>query len=233
MLKYQTIIAQFYGIDRYSSRDLLPDGFVPIKKEIFKDRTYLIKFSNYTKNRGKDNYIYFNEIEWLKYLQKYDFVPKLYESKVYNENIYILMEYLQGKSLDNLNYRDIKFLQKNQKEFRKKLYEVLEIFKKELIIHRDLRPHNIIFIKKDKSFELKIIDFQFMRKIDKEISNLNESHYKNVYQNIGGEYRDKKVELNSFENDKVMVNRVIEEILKENLIQYLYKRFKKVIKWKD
>jgi serine/threonine protein kinase len=230
MKSYSSIIERFYFINRDTPKNELPDGFCKIKKEVFRNYKYVIKFTNSKKNKDLDLYAYYNEIRWLKYLQKFEFVPRLYKTIEYQEDIYILMESFKGNSLDALSYGDLNFLQKNSEEFKIKLNVILNNLKNEQLIHRDLRPHNIILVRFPSSFDIKIIDFQYMRKINKDISDINSSHYYKVIQNIGGIWRDKDIELNSYKNDETMIDKVINNIVNETILRFFIKKIKGFIK---
>lgn len=78
--------------------------------------------------------------------------------KVYNYNLgktpYYIMEYVDGKNIEDFikeNPNDINFIF-NQ------LIDVFEYLEKLCILHRDIRPHNILI---SKNKEVKLIDFGF------------------------------------------------------------------------
>jgi serine/threonine protein kinase len=232
MNKYLKIIEKFYDINRYSpTKDILED-FRQLKKEIFANIKYVIKFTFYEKNKGCDNYAFENEIKWLSYLQKYDCIPRLFATKIYKNDIYILMENIKGNSLDNLTLKEYIFIKKNFYKFKNELMNILDLLKKENLLHRDIRPHNLILLNNKNELEVKLIDFQYMVKFGEklELEDNQKEHYNRVLKNIGDIYRNKVIELDSFENDRFAIEKIINEFDKKNIFVFA---LKKVFRWKS
>ncbi|RXK00102.1 hypothetical protein CRU98_02820 [Arcobacter sp. CECT 8986] len=226
------IVELFINVDRTISKSKLPNGFRQLKKEIFSDGKVVIKFTNYKRNKGIDDYAYLNEAIWLDRLQKFEFVPKFYGQEKRDNNIYLVMENIKGSSLENLSFKEWFFLKKNINIFENILKDILQAFKKEKLIHRDIRPHNIILFNQENKLKVKIIDFQYMISVYEDLNVPKKSleHYQKVKENIGDIWRNKEIELNSFENDEFAVNKIVEDIKKENIIKFIIKKIKGYLK---
>ena len=222
----------FKNINRTTSKSKLPNGFRQLKKEIFSDDKVVIKFTNYKKNKGIDDYAYLNEAIWLDRLQKFEFVPRFYGQEKIENNIYLVMENINGSSLDSLSFKEWLFLKKNINIFEHKLKDILEVFRNEDLIHRDIRPHNIILLNHENQLIVKIIDFQYMISVYEDLNVPKKSleHYQKVKENIGDIWRNKVIKLNSFENDEFAVNKIVEDIKKENIIKFMIKKIKGYLK---
>ena len=80
-------------------------------------------------------------------------IPKVYKNYSINNNNVIVMDYIDGDSAYSINVND-------KVAYIKILYEfVFEAIFNYKIIHGDLHPGNILFLKKDNKYKLGIIDF--------------------------------------------------------------------------
>lgn len=218
-----SIVKLFLDIDRYTVKKNIPVGFRQLKKEIFTNDKYVIKFTNFKKNKGIDNYVYENEAEYLKKLQNFKFIPRFYGKYEENKNIYLVMEYLNGSSMDNLTFSEWFQIKKNIDLLEEKLKYILNKFAENNIIHRDLRPHNIVIIKSSIGFDVKVIDFQYMMELNKttHIPKDSQIHYSKVMNNIGSIWRNKTLPLNSFENDEYAINKIIDDLKSKSLLSFI------------
>ena len=205
------LLNQCKNIDRYSQKGYLPKNFVHLHKEVFKFKNLIIKGTNYKKNGCMDHYLFENEDYWLKYFQKFSFVHRFYGKYYKNNNLYLVMEYIKGITLDRLTKRQIKKI--NIELIKDDIHEVLQVFKTEEITHKDLRPHNIILSNSFK--KVKIIDFQFCTKIGEYLKPKDlqsKEHYKKAIKSVGGEWRKPKMVEYSFDTDEYTINKIISEI---------------------
>ena len=90
-------------------------------------------------------------------------VPKVYESGNFFAYGYVVLEYFSFSSLNNIKNYNV-----DSDKLYNALYKILLVLKKHEIIHRDFRPHNILYSqaehRDDSSFEdfgneIVIIDF--------------------------------------------------------------------------
>ena len=210
---FEDLLIRFEDIDRYTPLEKLPEDCVHLHKEVFKYRDYIIKKTNYKKNKNKDSYLFDNEARWLKYLQKYTFVPKFYGKYYLDNNIYLVMEYVNGISLDKTDGRFLKEFGPYYNLLAEKLYKVLDVFVDEDITHKDLRPNNIIINSTATVF--KIIDFQFCSFTGQDIQTNNElqaEHYRQAIKNVGGNWRMPKLQKHDFDTDRYAVEKILEDL---------------------
>jgi len=78
----------------------------------------------------------------------------IYETK---ETVYIVMEYLEGETLLDLEEEYAQFLPQKRQIILKQLLEAQVVLEEMGIIHRDLKPDNIMVI--DNNHKIKILDF--------------------------------------------------------------------------
>lgn len=99
-------------------------------------------------------YSILNEPKFLQKLINYDFLPKIISSFQDFDNIYLVTNYLEGKSV--VDYKDSIMSEEQIKFISACVIQSLIYLRKEKIIHRDIAIRNII-MDKDKYFN--IIDF--------------------------------------------------------------------------
>ncbi|MEB3180918.1 MAG: serine/threonine-protein kinase [Nostocaceae cyanobacterium] len=92
---------------------------------------------------------------------RHDQIPKLYEYFSENGEFYLVQEYIEGKTLTEKVEKEGAFSESAVKEILKSLLSVLECVHSIQIIHRDIKPDNIIFRETDGKPVL--IDFGAVR----------------------------------------------------------------------
>lgn len=211
--KRHALISLFKGIDRHTLVEELPENCIHFHKEVFKCGSYIIKKTNYKKNGKKDHYLFENEAFWLGRLQKYPFVPNFY-GKYYHENdIYLIIEYIHGVSIDKTDKVFLKQFFPFFRLFEKKLHDILEVFASENITHKDLRPHNIIIHNSFKACS--IIDYQFCSAVGEDLPtncDLQAAHYKKAMNSVGGQWRMPNIESHTFTSDRYAVEKVLNDL---------------------
>jgi len=157
-------------------KPFLIDEWKNISQYLYFTGIYKKKIKIFIKSRGISDSV-FREYKISKDLKAKNkkYFPKPFFYKLDNSIKFIAIEYVYGERLDNI-IKSNKFNSLN-KNFRKNLYqglfEILKILHNSKIVHRDIRPANLI-IKKNGTPVL--IDFQFAvdikRKIYKEFKEI-------------------------------------------------------------
>ncbi len=106
-----------------------------------------------------------NEIDLMRILE-HDHVIKLYEVYETEKSIYLVIELIQGKSLQDILKRPMFKEEYSEMRVMKMIYAILDALAylaSRCIMHRDLKPDNILVDKGDK---IKIVDFGLATFID-------------------------------------------------------------------
>jgi len=106
-----------------------------------------------------------NEIDLMRILE-HDHVIKLYEVYETEKSIYLVIELIQGKSLQDILKRPMFKEEYSEMRVMKMIYAILDALAylaSRGIMHRDLKPDNILVDKGDK---IKIVDFGLATYID-------------------------------------------------------------------
>ncbi|CAD8141470.1 unnamed protein product [Paramecium octaurelia] len=101
----------------------------------------------------------FNEIQLMQRLKHENIIQliDLYEGE---NTFYMILEYLEGKSLHELlNQRQSIFEQEQIQIIIKLILQAIDYMHSQGIMHRDLKPENIMFKQSNKIQSLKIVDF--------------------------------------------------------------------------
>ena len=96
---------------------------------------------------------FMSELVILSYLN-HPSIPKFYGIVYDDKNISIVTEYVKGVTLDNLKFLDLNY--NTKMKIIKDLGNVLEYMHVNHMIHRDLKPGNIII---DNNYHIHLIDF--------------------------------------------------------------------------
>ena len=149
--------------------------------------------------------------------------PKLLDYYENEKQVFLKMEHLKGKSLGDLKWKEIKLIKENLKYFYNELDNIKSMLKKNEVVHRDITPQNIIFISEGKLFRLSLIDFQYAIKFGQQMKfvSSDNDHYKKVIENIGGKWRDKSLNLNSYENDEFSLEQIKKYFKSINLFKFI------------
>jgi serine/threonine protein kinase len=101
-------------------------------------------------------YSHLTEPNILKRFTQYNFLPKIISSFQDYDNIYLITNYLDGKSLSSFIYQNM--TEEQIKFFSACTIQSLIYLRQEKIIHRDITMYNIIM---DKNKYFNLIDFSF------------------------------------------------------------------------
>ena len=102
------------------------------------------------------------EAETLKELKQADQIPEFIEYFEEEENHYIIQEYIEGKTLNQLI--DENWDSENLSRFLWDVLSVLEKLHQNNIVHRDIKPSNLI--KSDRNCKIVVIDFGAVKQLD-------------------------------------------------------------------
>ena len=85
-------------------------------------------------------------------------IIKIYGSFAYKNYLYNVMEYAEGGELTQLIRSNEELSENRIKDIFKQIYEGVQFIHENEVIHRDLKPNNILFLDKEKTHVV-IIDF--------------------------------------------------------------------------
>jgi len=99
------------------------------------------------------------EIETLK-ICRHQNIMRLYEVFENSDNIYLVLEYLVGGNLYNyVKERKHNIKEEKSKKLIKSIARALDYLHRYGIIHRDIKPDNIVFASLSEESDVKIVDF--------------------------------------------------------------------------
>ena len=116
------------------------------------------------------------EARTLKELKEADQIPEFIEYFEENDNYYIVQEFIEGKTLDQLI--DEHWDAENLSRFLWDVLSVLEKLHRHKIVHRDIKPSNLI--KSDRNCKIVVIDFGAVKQLDIQQNILNSSQENKV-----------------------------------------------------
>lgn len=150
-----------------------------LKRNVFLTEHHVIKQSD-----RKHAFLLEQEATALERLKGYDQFPNVIDYVRDKDSDYLVLSRLPGRDL----FRTFRIPPSQQTAFAKELDRIVEILRSEGIVHRDIRPHNLIF----SGERLYLIDFQFAMLDGLEIdARTPTEHYilRNSRVNLGGEWR--------------------------------------------
>ena len=117
----------------------------------------------FIKSQGKFNNSNFNEAKALELLNKSfpSFFPSYMGSFEFKSEPIIIMEKLSGERLDKIIAKNYEFSLYEIKNILSQFVSILDILYEHKIIHRDIRPQNIIINKLNGKAIVKLFDFSF------------------------------------------------------------------------
>ena len=115
----------------------------------------------YLLTKAKD--LFNREAETLEILGKHPHIPTLFAYFEENNEFYIVQEYIAGATLEQELIPNHPLSEQQVINILKELLEILKFVHKHNVIHRDIKPNNIIRRKQDN--KLVLIDFGSVKKI--------------------------------------------------------------------
>ncbi|KAK8925764.1 CBL-interacting protein kinase 11 [Platanthera zijinensis] len=105
-----------------------------------------------------------SEIVILKHI-KHPNIIRMHEIIEGTERIYLILEYCRGGDLSVYLQRHGKILEATAKQFMQQLANGLQVLRDNNLMHRDLKPQNLLLTTTDDNVVLKIADFGFARSL--------------------------------------------------------------------
>ncbi|MEC8381086.1 MAG: protein kinase [Myxococcota bacterium] len=106
-----------------------------------------------------------NEVEILKSLDS-PFIVGLKEYFHIEDWMILVQEFIEGATLDNFVTR-LHYDLKDIDDIASGLFEGLEVIHNNHLVHRDIKPRNVLLSRNDNCWHPKIIDFGIVRRLDK------------------------------------------------------------------
>jgi calcium-dependent protein kinase len=132
-------------------------GEVLLGKNVLTNKLISIKRINIKGFSTDDLYNISRESLYLSNL-KHKNIIKMYCSYQYKDYLYNIMDYAEGGELSQLINSDIEIPEFKIKDIFKQIIEGVKFIHGKNVIHRDLKPNNILFLDKEKT-HIVIIDF--------------------------------------------------------------------------
>ena len=132
-------------------------GEVLLGKNVLTNKVISIKRINIKGFSTNDLYNFSRETLYLSNL-KHKNIIKMYCSYQYKDYLYNVMDYAEGGELTQLINSDIEIPENKIKDIFKQIIEGVKFIHSKNVIHRDLKPNNILFLDKEKTHVV-IIDF--------------------------------------------------------------------------
>ncbi|KRX06754.1 Protein kinase-like domain [Pseudocohnilembus persalinus] len=107
-----------------------------------------------------------NEIEIMRQLSGHRNILELFETFETNQHYYIVTKVLSGGSLEQLIRKKKQLTLQNIQYIIKQILQGLDYMHSKGIMHRDIKPDNILFKRNDSSFDLVIADLGFSQSLD-------------------------------------------------------------------
>jgi len=164
-LETGTVLNNIYRVVKLLGKGAM--GNVYLVERIKDDKQFVVKELIFTKTIGINEKtareIFHREAE---FMVKFDHpgLPKMYGIFSQDENNYLVMDYIEGKTLEEIITSSDKLIDKNKAiEWTIELCEIIDYLHNSFenpIVYRDLKPSNIIITLEDR---VKLVDFGIAR----------------------------------------------------------------------
>ncbi|MBD1911028.1 MULTISPECIES: CHASE2 domain-containing protein [unclassified Leptolyngbya] len=112
--------------------------------------------------------LFHTEAQTLKRLGKHDQIPELYDFFEENEEFYLVQEYIAGHSLASELSRQHRLPENGAIALLRDVLEVLQFVHQHQVIHRDIKPGNLI--RREHDGKIVLIDFGAVKEIGTQLS---------------------------------------------------------------
>lgn len=112
--------------------------------------------------------LFHTEAQTLKRLGKHDQIPELYDFFEENEEFYLVQEYIEGHSLASELSRQHRLPENSAIALIRDVLEVLQFVHHHQVIHRDIKPGNLI--RRERDGKIVLIDFGAVKEIGTQLS---------------------------------------------------------------
>lgn len=129
---------------------------VYLLKDTKSNKNYAVKSISKAKIIEKQNIESMKNEKKILSMISHPFLTKFYSTFQDDNNIYYLMDYIEGEELFYVLKRQKKFSESTAQFYLAEIFSVIEYLHSQNIIYRDLKPENIII---DKEGHIKLIDF--------------------------------------------------------------------------
>lgn len=129
---------------------------------------------------------FINEVSTLK-LCDHPNIVKLYEIFEEKDNVFLIQEYLAGGELFEYIEEQDHLTENEAARIFKQIIRALIYCHENDITHRDLKPENFMFKDKSKDSALKLIDFGYARKFQKEAVDTSGRKFERMRSKVGSE----------------------------------------------
>ncbi len=139
---------EMLGQGGFGKTFLAIDQQIPSRPQCVVKQLYISNFPQETIGKAKN--LFYQEAEHLDSLGKHPQIPRLLASFQQEKNFYLIQELIEGQTLFELFAQAGEFTGTQIQELLTKLLPVLKFIHEQNIIHRDIKPGNIILRTTDK-----------------------------------------------------------------------------------
>ena len=167
--RYQVISK--IGQGGFGETYLAEDTYLHGKKCVIKKFIYT---SNDTQDLAKAKELFKREAKVLARLGKHSQIPQLLASFEEDNDFYLVQEWIDGETLSSELKRKGKLNEEEIKQFLQEILELLQYVHNNRVIHRDIKPDNIMRRRQDD--KLVLIDFGCVKQFITANRQLNQPH---------------------------------------------------------
>ncbi|NJL89147.1 MAG: protein kinase [Coleofasciculaceae cyanobacterium SM2_1_6] len=139
---------EMLGQGGFGKTFLAIDQQIPSRPQCVVKQLYISNFPQETIGKAKN--LFYQEAEHLDSLGNHPQIPRLLASFQQEKNFYLIQEFIEGQTLFDLFAQAGEFTEVQIQELITKLLPVLKFIHEQNIIHRDIKPGNIILRTIDK-----------------------------------------------------------------------------------
>jgi serine/threonine protein kinase len=148
MLGGRYLPMEMLGQGGFGKTFLAIDQQIPSRPQCVVKQLYISNFPRETIGKAKN--LFYQEAEHLDSLGNHLQIPRLLASFQQEENFYLIQEFIEGQTLFDLFAQGGEFTEAQIQDLLTKILPVLKFIHEQNIIHRDIKPGNIILRTIDK-----------------------------------------------------------------------------------